>query len=179
MKFQTFYQNAFYLLVGSILGFCISMAIFYKPMKAEIQLQTQPIEKVITTADSVAVAQLVIEDSVTKAKKAIQVAKKVKLNDETLMAELVRQGVKHPKIVLAQAKLETGHYKSDACKKYNNLFGLRHKKGYYKFDTWQQSVTAYRDYVQYKYTGGDYFAFLNRIGYAEEPRYTQYVKSLL
>lgn len=157
MKFQTFYQNAFYLLVGCIIGFAIATSMYYKPVKTEIQLQTQPIEKVVTF------------DSI----------KHTTLNDANLMKELIRQGVQHPEIVLAQAQLETGFYRSDVCKKYNNLFGLRHKNGYYKFNNWQESVTAYRDYVQYKYRGGDYFAFLEKIGYAEEPKYTQYVKSLI
>lgn len=157
MKFQTFYQNAFYLLVGCIIGFAIATSMYYKPVKTEIQLQTQPIEKVVTF------------DSV----------KHTTLNDANLMKELIRQGVQHPEIVLAQAQLETGFYRSDVCKKYNNLFGLRHKNGYYKFNNWQESVTAYRDYVQYRYKGGDYFAFLEKIGYAEESKYTQYVKSLI
>lgn len=157
MKFSNFYQNAFYFLVGSIIGFAIATSMFYKPIKTEIQLKTQPIEKVVTF------------DSTEHAK----------LNDANLMKELVRQGVQHPEIVLAQAKLETGFYRSDVCKKHNNLFGLRHKNGYYKFNNWQESVTAYRDYVQYKYPGGDYFAFLENIGYAEEPNYTQYVRRLL
>lgn len=157
MKFQTFYQNAFYLLVGCIIGFAIATSMYYKPVKTEVQLQTQPIEKVVTF------------DSV----------KHTTLNDANLMKELIRQGVQHPEIVLAQAQLETGFYRSDVCKKYNNLFGLRHKNGYYKFNNWQESVTAYRDYVQYKYKGGDYFAFLEKIGYAEESKYTQYVKSLI
>lgn len=157
MKFQTFYQNAFYLLVGCIIGFAIATSMYYKPVKTEVQLQTQPIEKVVTF------------DSV----------KHTTLNDANLMKELIRQGVQHPEIVLAQAQLETGFYRSDVCKKYNNLFGLRHKNGYYKFNNWQESVTAYRDYVQYRYKGGDYFAFLEKIGYAEESKYTQYVKSLI
>lgn len=157
MKISSFYQNAFYLLVGCIIGFAIATSMYYKPVKTEIQLQTQPIEKVITF------------DSTENAK----------LNDANLMKELIRQGVKHPEIVLAQAQLETGFYRSSVCKQYNNLFGLCHKNGYYKFNNWKESVAAYRDYVQYRYKGGDYFDFLERMGYAEEPRYTQYVKSLL
>ena len=157
MKISSFYQNAFYLLVGCIIGFAIATFMYYKPVKTEIRLQTQPIEKVITFDST----------------------KCVELNDANLMKELIRQGVKHPEIVLAQAQLETGFYRSAVCKQYNNLFGLRHKNGYYKFNNWQESVTAYRDYVQYKYKEGDYLAFLTQIGYAVEPNYTLYVKSLL
>lgn len=154
---NSFYQNGFYCLVGFIIGFILAAQLFYKPAKTEIQLQTQPIEKVVTF-DSTNVA----------------------LNDANLMKELLKQGVQHPKVVLAQAQLETGFYTSRACKENNNLFGLRHKNGYYKFDNWQASVKAYKDYVQYKYREGeDYMTFLRRIGYAEEPNYTQYVKSLM
>ena len=42
---------------------------------------------------------------------------------------------------------------------------------YYEFDRWEESVKAYKDYVQYKYKGGDYLLFLKRIGYAEDPDY--------
>nr|DAF63622.1 MAG TPA: Mannosyl-glycoprotein endo-beta-N-acetylglucosaminidase [Podoviridae sp. ctz6O13] len=160
MNISTFYQNAFYSLGGTIIGFAVAASVFYKPVKTEIQMPMRPVEKVIVT------------DS-------IKSADKTKLNDSTLRKELIRRGVKHPDIVLAQAKLETGHYTSHVCKRYNNLFGLRHKKGYYKFNTWQESVVAYRDYVQYKYKGGDYYRFLERIGYAEEPNYTNYVRQLV
>ena len=41
------------------------------------------------------------------------------------------------------------------------------------------SVKAYRDYVQYKYKGGDYFAFLDRIGYAEDKAYIEKLRSIV
>ena len=54
--------------------------------------------------------------------------------------ELVYQCAKHYKlqhinIVVAQSILETGHYKSDKCINYNNLFGLYDSKNkkYYRF----------------------------------------------
>lgn len=163
---QQIYQNGFYLLIGLIVGFLIGTWMYYQPVKTDIQIQTQPIEKVKTfDGDSI------------KGKPNKQV---VALNDANLMKELIRQKVKHPEIVLAQAKLETGFYTSDVCRKNNNLFGLRHKNGYYKFKTWQQSVTAYRDYVQYKWDGKtDYLVWLDRIGYASAPDYTELVQSLI
>ena len=39
-------------------------------------------------------------------------------------------------------------------------------------------VKAYRDYVQYKYKGGDYYQFLQRIGYAEDPDYVAKVRQI-
>ena len=91
--------------------------------------------------------------------------------DQQVYDELKKYNVKYPQIVLAQAKLETGNYTSTLCKKHGNLFGLKRKGGYAKFNNWQESVKAYRDWVQYKYKGGDYYAFLKRIGYASNPDY--------
>ncbi len=89
-------------------------------------------------------------------------------------------GLQHVHVVVAQSILETGHYKSDGCTKHNNLFGLydSRNKRYYRFDTWQSSVKAYKNKVQYKYQKGDYYAFLKRIGYAEDPNYIAKVKSI-
>jgi hypothetical protein len=68
------------------------------------------------------------------------------LVDSNVYREIVAQKIHHPDIVLAQAKLETGNYKSKACTSYNNLFGLRKPDGsYYKFNSWQESVKAYKD----------------------------------
>ena len=102
------------------------------------------------------------------------------LNLENLYAVLAKYNVKCPRIVAAQAILETGHFTSQLCMDGHNLFGLRHPSdgSYYTFDNWEQSVKAYRDDVQYKYNGGDYYAFLRRIGYAEARGYTGKVKQI-
>ena len=103
------------------------------------------------------------------------------LTRENLLAALEKYEVKFPLIVLAQAILETGHFTSNLCMEANNLFGLRHPSdgSYYTFDNWEQSVIAYRDDIQYKYTGGDYYAFLRRIGYAQDQRYTSKVRKIV
>lgn len=81
-------------------------------------------------------------------------------------------GISNQLFVLAQSLLETGFYKSNVCKTKNNLFGLRMRSGaYMAFDSWESSVVGYQKYVQYKYKGGSYLAFLRRIGYAEDPHY--------
>lgn len=102
------------------------------------------------------------------------------LNITNLYQALDLYGVAFPKIVVAQALLETGYFTSNVCLNYNNLFGLRRPTdgSYYRFRNWEESVKAYKDYVQYKYKGGDYFRFLNRIGYAEDPNYIYKVKSI-
>lgn len=104
----------------------------------------------------------------------------LELNVENLLMVLERYGVKHKEIVAAQAILETGNFTSQLCTESHNLFGLRRPSdgSYFTFDCWEESVRAYRDDVQYKYSGGDYYAFLNRIGYAEDRRYTSKVKRI-
>lgn len=83
-----------------------------------------------------------------------------------------------PEIVVAQSVLETGHYKSQQCLQHNNLFGLYDSKNkrYYRFDHWIHSVLAYKQKVQYRYKGGDYYEFLRKIGYAEDSLYVEKVK---
>ena len=102
------------------------------------------------------------------------------LNIENLMATLRQFDVKFPQIVAAQALLETGYFTSRVCLENNNLFGLRRPSNgsYYTFNSWEESVKAYKDYVQYKYKGGNYYDFLNRIGYAEDGSYISKVMSL-
>lgn len=99
--------------------------------------------------------------------------------DQQVYDELKKYDVKYPQIVLAQAKLETGNYTSTLCKKHGNLFGLKRKGGYAKFNNWKESVKAYRDWVQYKYKGGDYYVFLKKIGYASDPKYIIKVKEMV
>ena len=88
--------------------------------------------------------------------------------------------IQYPEIVTSQSILETGHYKSKVCLQYNNLFGLYNsrKRDYYSFDHWTESVKAYYDLVQYRYKEGDYYAWLSKIGYAEDPNYIAKVKSV-
>ena len=99
------------------------------------------------------------------------------LTIENLYKVLDKYEVKFQKIVMAQALLETGRFTCPLCLQNHNLFGLRHPSdgSYYVFNSWEESVKAYKDDVQYKYDGGDYYAFLNRIGYAQDPKYTNKV----
>ena len=90
------------------------------------------------------------------------------------LLEVIREvGLSNGLIVLAQALLETGNFSSNVCKEYNNLFGLYDSKNreYFRFSRWEDSVVAYQRMIQYRYKGGNYFQFLKRIGYAEDPRY--------
>ena len=45
--------------------------------------------------------------------------------------------------------------------------------------SWEESVKAYKYYVQYKYREGSYYDFLNKIGYAEDQAYLIKVKRIV
>ena len=90
-----------------------------------------------------------------------------------LYKEIIRNGILYPKIVLAQAILETGWFRSSVCRNKHNLFGLTNPRTgkYYEFNHWTESVRAYYTKVQYKYKGGNYLLCLDEIGYAEDKYY--------
>ena len=90
-----------------------------------------------------------------------------------LYKEIIRNGILYPKIVLAQAILETGWFRSSVRRNKHNLFGLTNPRTgkYYEFNHWTESVRAYYTKVQYKYKGGNYLLWLDEIGYAEDPKY--------
>ena len=106
-----------------------------------------------------------------------------------LYQEIIRNGIRHPKIVLAQAILETGWFRSPLCRNRHNLFGLTNPKTgkYYEFNHWTESVRAYYTKVQYRYcqknqtstSDVDYLKWLQQIGYAEAPMYIQSVKEIM
>lgn len=97
-------------------------------------------------------------------------------SENNLILELHDLKVLAPNIVLAQAKLETGNFKSYLFKCSNNLFGFRNFNGYIKYKHWKESVKAYKDWQSRKYKGGDYYDFLVNIKYAEDTLYVYKLK---
>lgn len=98
-----------------------------------------------------------------------------------LYKEIIRNGILYPKIVLAQAILETGWCRSSVCRNKHNLFGLTNPRTgkYYEFNHWTESVRAYYTKVQYKYKGGNYLLWLDEIGYAEDSDYVLVITKIL
>lgn len=96
---------------------------------------------------------------------------------EQVRAEIVRQGLPHPEIVLAQARLETGNFTSRRCRVDHNIFGIKHGRQYAKYRRWQDCVSDYKRRISSRYKGKeDYYQFLRRIGYAKEKRYVDKLK---
>lgn len=101
---------------------------------------------------------------------------------EGLESALIHYGIHHPEIVYAQAQLETGYFKSVGCLRHNNLFGLYNSKAgrYHRFGHWTESVVAYKKWIQERYKPPeDYCGFLQRIGYAKDPRYIHKLKQIV
>ena len=90
--------------------------------------------------------------------------------------EIIRQGLPHPEIVLAQARLESGNFKSTRAKRDHNILGIKHGTRYAVYARWQDCVTDYKRRISSRYTCGDYYAFLKRIGYAKDKRYVDKLK---
>lgn len=153
-----------------VLGFLVGILIGYTVMFVTVVKAYKILEE-----------KLVQEDSVVSTLDTI-ISSPKELNEEALFEELVRQEVKYPRIVFAQAILETGYLSSNVCKNYNNLFGLYNSrtKDYYKFNHWTENVTAYKDMIQYRYSSDEeYYSFLKRIGYAEDPKYIIKLKKIV
>ena len=98
---------------------------------------------------------------------------------ENLKIALENAGVQHADIVLRQAILETGWFKCTKCSlSRNNIFGFWYKKKYIEFDNWKDCVAYYKRWQDRHYSGGDYYVFLKKVGYATDPSYVKRLKSI-
>ena len=112
------------------------------------------------------------------------------LNDANILAFMEFVGIEHPHIVLAQMKLESGHYKSKLAKENNNYFGMKHpsrrattslgsKNGFASYKNWVSSVLDYALW-QRTYAGNlsenEYLDSLST--YAEDKKYIAKVKKI-
>ena len=89
-------------------------------------------------------------------------------------------GIVHSEIVIKQALLETGHFKSRFLMDKNNLFAFRYTKKYISFETWQASVIYYKKWQDknYKDHTEDYYHFLRRLKYARSANYIALLKKI-
>jgi uncharacterized FlgJ-related protein len=110
-----------------------------------------------------------------------------------LKAYLVELNVRFPHIVYAQARLESGNFKSPIFLENNNLFGMKvarrrpttnkgENRGHAYFDSWKECVVDYAfyqaAYLQDLKTDSQYLQYL-RTNYAEDPNYYQRLLKLI
>lgn len=106
--------------------------------------------------------------------------------DYDLFVEYLRiNGINNIEIVVSQAILETGTFRSDIFNKNNNLFGMKHPRvrpttslgsdmGHAVYEHWTCSVKDYKLWYYYmtkKRKYDNYMAFLTSVGYAEDYNY--------
>jgi hypothetical protein len=116
---------------------------------------------------------------------------KMPMTKENVARYIYALNIEHPKIVLAQAILESGHFKSVVAVKNNNIFGMREAKqrvttatgtqlNHAKYSRWQESVMDYGLY-QASYLKGltesEYWSYLEQ-HYSETPGYTNLLKQI-
>lgn len=91
--------------------------------------------------------------------KQIQQNTILQFTPEKLAKEVINQNIIHPDVVLAQAMLESGHFKSNLFKKNNNVFGMKfprqrqttskgEKYGQAYYSNWIDSVKDYKLWQQ-------------------------------
>jgi hypothetical protein len=102
---------------------------------------------------------------------------------------LIEFKIRQPKIVICQIKHETGNLTSRFCKEQNNLFGMRLARSrettaigegnhMARYRSWQESLRDYKIYQDMYYSGGDYYEFLSKHGYATDPWYIWKLKRI-
>lgn len=112
------------------------------------------------------------------------------LNDGNIIAFMEFVGIEHSHIVLAQMKLESGHYKSKLAKENNNYFGMKHpsrrtttslgsKNGFASYKNWACSVLDYalwqRTYAS-NLSENEYLDSLST--YAEDKKYKNKIERI-
>ena len=113
-------------------------------------------------------------------------------SEEDLIKEIKRLPFKYKDIVLAQAMIESGHYKSPLFKEGRNLFGLREARArattakgtvlnHAQYDNWKESVLDRLIYeVKYldKLNRSQYLLYLDRV-YAQAGGYDKSLEQII
>lgn len=114
-------------------------------------------------------------------------------SEEKLIQMLKDLNVKFPHIVLAQAKLETGHFKSKIFNENHNLFGMKEAKvrihtakgtqnNHAYYEDWKESVYDYAFYQSTyhsdKKNERQYYKALDK-SYAESKNYSEALKNII
>ena len=115
-----------------------------------------------------------------------------KFSENNLKKLLEKLHVKNIDIVIAQAKIETGNFKSKVFLENNNLFGMRQARqrittstgtnlNHATYDNWQDSVidyTIYQSTYLKSFNRNEYLDYL-QANYAENPNYVKLIKQMV
>ncbi len=130
---------------------------------------------------------------ITEETRTLIINEENKFSEERLKQFILELNIRFPHIILAQAKLESGYFKSRMFRENNNFFGMKVAKrrpttnkgeqyGHAYFDSWKDCVVDYAFY-QAAYlndlkTEEQYFAYLGA-NYAEDPTYVEKLKKII
>lgn len=111
----------------------------------------------------------------------------------TLYAYMLRCGILNVDIAFRQVIQETGHFTHPIWIEHNNLFGMKFPllrettavsihNGYSGYTHWKKSVKDYWLWQQYYLAKGydlsDYYSFLVKVGYSQDPKYVKNLKGI-
>lgn len=133
-----------------------------------------------------------VEEKIVHKVQYIEVCDGFEFSEQALIEEIKQMNFKHPHIVLAQAKVETGHFKSNIFKENNNLFGMKvawsrpttavgKNRGHAVYRNWRESLLDYALYSSYftnHKTEKELYAHLED-SYAEDPRYVNLLRAVV
>jgi uncharacterized FlgJ-related protein len=103
----------------------------------------------------VVACSFVVKNEKKKIVKTPQVATGDTLNIDNLIQTVWALPFRHKNIVIAQAILETGWFKSDNCINNNNLFGMR--RSFARISTSDKEINGYAHYTDWKQSVIDYY----------------------
>lgn len=109
--------------------------------------------------------------------------------EDSVYNYILELNIQHPEVVLRQARIESGNFKSRVFLENNNMFGMKipskrpnmvsgSNRGYAVYNNWQESVIDYALYQVYSgknLSKEDYINMLNN-NYAED---TEYLNKLI
>lgn len=115
----------------------------------------------------------------------------LELNEKNVLILIKICNIQFQEIVLKQAKLESGNFKSRMAKINNNLFGMKKpysretfatkktKWGYSVYTNWVYSIGDYKLWQGFKtIKTKNYFSYLKKRGYYTDPKYRKKLKSI-
>ena len=124
-----------------------------------------------------------IYDKLVKGITKEQVIQEITFED-SVYNYILELNIQHPEIVLRQARIESGNFKSRIFLENNNMFGMKipnkrpnmvsgSNRGYAVYNSWQESIIDYALYQVYSgknLSQEDYIKMLNN-NYAEDVNY--------
>lgn len=109
--------------------------------------------------------------------------------EDSVFTYIVELNIKHPNIVLKQAKIESGNFKSKVYLENNNMFGFKRafkrantqvgtNRGYAVYTSWRECVIDYALYQTYSAKNLSREEYINFLGkhYAEDPNYKNLIR---